>query len=321
MSGKGPTPTVDRKFWPKLTWALLLIGAMTQPHAEVWRFALIGDTPYSDYERAELPKMLEVIADNQVEFVAHIGDIKSGKDRCDDSLFDDRHRLFNASRVPFVYVPGDNEWADCDRVSNGSYVPAERLNKLRSLFWSNDLSLGQKKLTLERQRGNYPEHSRFRIGPVLFVTINLPGGNNNWGMTSQPTEEFLNRNPVVLAWLKENFALARREKLAGIVFLFQANPGFTHFSQGLPHRGYQEFLELLRHEASQFTGQVVVVHGDSHISRVDHPLRDKQGRTLNNFTRVETHGYPIMGWTRGIVDTESPTLFRFETLPWPPKKP
>ena len=136
MSGKGPTPTVDRKFWPKLTWALLLIGAMTQPHAEVWRFALIGDTPYSDYERAELPKMLEVIADNQVEFVAHIGDIKSGKDRCDDSLFDDRHRLFNASRVPFVYVPGDNEWADCDRVSNGSYVPAERLNKLRSLFWS-----------------------------------------------------------------------------------------------------------------------------------------------------------------------------------------
>ena len=321
MISKIEASTVNRKFWPKLKWVLLLIGAMTQAHAEVWRFAVIGDTPYSDYERAEVPKMLEAIANSQVEFVAHIGDIKSGKDRCDDSLFADRHDLFNASRVPFVFVPGDNEWSDCDRVSNGSYAPLERLNKVRQLFWRDGLSLGQKKIPLGHQPGNYPEHTRFRLGPVLFVTLNLPGGNNNWGMTGQPSPEFLERNPVVIDWLKENFALARRDKLTGIVLLFQANPGFTHFNQGFGHHGYREFLELLRQETSQFTGQVVAVHGDSHISRIDHPLRDNQGRPMGNFTRVETHGYPIMGWTRGIIDTESPTLFRFETHPWPPKKP
>ena len=313
-------PTVNRKFWPKLKWFLLFIGMMSQAHADVWRFALIGDTPYSEHERAELPKMLEAIADSHVEFVAHIGDIKSGSQHCDDSLFEDRRQLFTASRVPFVYVPGDNEWSDCDRVSNGSYVPLERLNKLRSLFWSDGFSLGQKKLTLERQPGNYPEHARFRLGPVLFVTLNLPGGNNNWGLTRQPSPEFLARNPVVIDWLKENFALARRDKLAGIVLLFQANPGFTHFNQGFAHQGYREFLALLHHETSQFIGQVVAVHGDSHISRIDRPLRDKEGRLLNNFVRVETHGYPIMGWTRGYIDTESPALFRFETRPWPPKQ-
>ena len=167
MSGNKVIPTVNRKFWPKLKWVLFLVGAMTQAHADVWRFAVIGDTPYSDYERAELPKMLEAIVDSQVEFVAHLGDIKSGGDRCDDSLFADRHGIFNAARVPFVYIPGDNEWSDCDRVSNGSYDPVERLNKLRNLFWRDGLSLGQKKLKLERQPGHYPEHARFQLGPVL----------------------------------------------------------------------------------------------------------------------------------------------------------
>jgi hypothetical protein len=312
---------VNRKFWPKLKWAMLLIALMNPAHAEIWRFAVIGDTPYSERERDELPKMLDAIADSQVAFVAHIGDIKSGGQRCDDSLFEDRRQVFNATRVPFVLVPGDNEWSDCDRVSNGSYDPLERLSKLRGLFWADGLSLGQKKIPVERQPGKYPEHARFRLGPVLFVTLNVPGGNNNWGLTSQPSAEFLARNPVVLDWIKENFALARREKLAGIVLLFQANPSFAHFNQGFAHHGYRDFLELLHHETSQFTGQVVAIHGDSHISRIDRPLRDKQGRPLSNFTRVETHGYPIMGWTRGIIDSESPALFRFETHPWPPKAP
>jgi len=235
--------------------------------------------------------------------------------------FTDRHEIFNASRVPFVFVPGDNEWSDCDRMSNGSYVPLERLSTLRSLFWRDSQSLGQKTMPLERQPGTYPEHARFRLGPVLFVTFNLPGGNNNWGLTGQPGAEFLARNPVVIDWLKENFALARRDKLAGIVLLFQANPEFKHFSQGLGHHGYRDFLEQLRHETALFPGQVVAVHGDTHMSRIDHPLRDKDGRPMGNFTRVETYGYPIMGWTRGIIDSESTTLFRFEAHPWPPKQP
>lgn len=299
--------------------AALLVAWTALAGAETWRFALIGDTPYSDYERAELPKMLDAIADHHVDFVAHIGDIKHGSARCDDAVFADRHRLFEASRVPFVFVPGDNEWTDCERLSNGSYDPVERLAKLRSLFWTDALSLGQQKIALERQPGAYPEHSRFRLGPVLFVTLNLPGGNNNYGMTAEPRAEFRARNPAVLAWVRENFALARRDKLKGIVLLFQANPGFTHFAQKMAHRGYREFLETLRRETLLFPGQVVVVHGDTHISRIDHPLRDAGGQKLANFTRVETFGYPSMGWTRGIIDSDSPALFRFETHAWPEK--
>lgn len=303
----------------RLVFALLAALTVGLAQAEIWRFALIGDTPYSDHERAELPKMLDAIADSHAEFVAHIGDIKHGRDRCDDALFADRYQLFNASRIPFVFIPGDNEWADCDRVNNGAYDPLERLNALRALFWSSPQSLGQKTLTQARQAGNYPEHARFRLGPVLFVTLNLPGGNNNWGLTETPREEWRQRMPVVQAWLKDSFALAKREKLAGVVLLFQANPGFRHFSQGLGHRSYRDFLTLLRDETLAFPGQVVAVHGDTHTSRIDQPLRDAQGKTLANFTRVETHGYPLMGWTKGFIDTEQPRLFRFEAYSWPGK--
>ena len=295
--------------------ALLLIFAQWA-QAETWHFGLIGDVPYSEYERAELPHMIKAINASQVSFIAHIGDIKSGKDRCDDALYRERHADFARSAAPFIYVPGDNEWSDCDRVSNGAYQPLERLGKLREIFWQDAYSLGIRKIPLERQAGAYAEHSRFRLGPVLFVTLNLPGGNNNFGLTDEPSKEFQSRNPKVLAWVKESFALARHEKLAGIALLFQANPAFKRFAQEIGHRGYQDFLKLLREETMNFPGQVLVVHGDSHNSQIDHPLRDDQGKKLPNFTRVETFGYPDMGWTRGTIDTSSPTLFHFELQRW-----
>ena len=287
--------------------------------AETWRFALIGDTPYSESERRELPRMLDAIAASHVDFIAHVGDIKNGQSRCDDEVFRDRQQLFDSVPLPFVFVPGDNEWTDCARLSNGAYDPLERLAALRTLFWQRPDSLGRNKIALERQPGAYREHSRFRIGPVLFVTLNLPGDDNNYGKRDQPKPEFSERNPAVIAWMKDSFALAQRERLAGIILLFQANPGFAHFSEGLGHRGFKDFLESLRRETLRFPGQVVAVHGDTHHSRIDQPLRDADGKTIANITRVETFGYPLMGWTRGIVDSDAPALFRFETHPWPPR--
>ena len=120
----------------RLLLAVAMSCAAQLASAETWRFALIGDTPYSDTERAELPKMLAAITEQQVAFIAHIGDFKSGATRCDDATFEDRLRLFDASRVPFIFVPGDNEWTDCDRINNGAYDPLERLGKLPSCFGS-----------------------------------------------------------------------------------------------------------------------------------------------------------------------------------------
>lgn len=309
---------MTKKSFPRrLLPAVALAVLSCSGNADTWRFALIGDTPYTNHERTQLPKMLSAIADSKIDVIIHIGDFKSGSSACSDEVFADRFALFNSSHPPFVFVPGDNEWTDCERLNNGGYEPLERLAKLRQVFWSTQQSLGQKPLTLERQAGAYPEHARFRLGPALFVTFNLPGGNNHWGMTDTPSAEYLARHPATIAWLKDAFTLARGEKIRMLVLLFQANPGFKHHAQGLAHRGYRDFLETLREETQGFPGQVVVVHGDTHMNRIDQPMRDQAGRLMNNLVRVETFGSPFMGWTTGIIDSDTSAPVRFETHPWP----
>ena len=294
--------------------ALLIAGTV---RSETWDFVLIGDTPYDDYERRELPLMLNELTAENPAFIIHAGDIKKGTSRCSDELFLDRRALFDAAKLPFIYVPGDNEWTDCRHLSAGHFDPDERMRRLREIFFAEPFSLGKNRLPVEQQPGAYPEHLRWQRGRVLFITLNVPGPNNNYGMGLTPRAEFLARNPVLIDWLKQGFATARRDKLAGIVITMQANPHLKHFTAGLTHSGYRELLETLREETINFPGQVLLVHGDTHAQHIDQPLRHPQTkRPIANFTRVETFGYPFMGWVKVIVDSEQSPLFRFEVHPY-----
>lgn len=287
-------------------------------HAETWRFAVIGDTPYSDYERREMPNLLKAIADEHPALIVHAGDFKLSSARCSDELFLDRMNLFNSSSVPFIYTPGDNEWTDCKHLSAGRYDPLERLDRLRKLFFDKPASLGKVQIPVEQQSADAPENLRWQLGPVVFVSLNVPGPNNNFGMTAQPAAEFLSRNPILTDWLKQGFAKAKRDHAAGIVILMQANPGFKHFTAGLGHSGYRGLLEALQTETLDFAGHVLLVHGDTHWHRIDHPLyHPGSSEPIANFTRLETFGYPFMGWVKVIIDTETPTLFRFESHSYP----
>lgn len=292
---------------------LSLAGAAT---GETWRFAAIGDTPYSDYERRELPHLLADIADQNPAFIVHVGDFKDSRAPCNDEMFLDRRALFDASRTPFIYVVGDNEWTDCQQVAAGRYDPVERLQRLRELFFAQPVSLGKQTLKVEQQAGGYSEHLRWRLGPVLFASLNVPGPNNNFGSGPAPSNEFLARNPPLIDWLRQAFAIARREQAAGIVIVMQANPGFKHHAAGLTHAGFRDLLAALQEETLAFPGQVLLIHGDTHWQRIDHPLRDPQTHLpIGNFTRLETFGYPLLGWVKVIIDSDDPRLFRFEVYP------
>lgn len=299
-------------------YALLLAGLWFagSVHAETWRFAVIGDTPYSAYERSELPRMLDDIADEHPGLIVHAGDFKDSRTICSDEVFLDRRTLFAASRVPLLYVVGDNEWTDCRQLAAGHFDPLERLQKLRELFFAEPRSLGRQTLLVEQQ-ANTPEHLRWRLGPVLFLSLNVPGPNNHFGLGSTPSDEYLARNPMLIDWLRQGFAVARREQAAGMVIVMQANPGFKHHAAGLTHAGYRNLLETLSTETLAFSGQVLLVHGDTHWQRIDQPLRHPKTKLpMTNFTRLETFGYPVMGWVKVIIDDELPQLFRFEVHPY-----
>lgn len=311
-AAKSPPHTMN-----KLLCAVFCFLLSCLAEAETWRFAVIGDTPYDEYETNELPRMLDEIAAEHPSFIVHAGDMKDSRSICSDALFLARRALFDASRVPLIFVPGDNEWIDCQSLPAGGYDPRERLEKLREIFFSVSQSLGRSPMPVEQQAADYPEHLRWRLGPVLFVSLNVPGPNNNYGRTAKPNDEFLARNPRVVEWLTQSFARARHAHLAGIVIVMQANPSFRHDAERLAHAGYRQLLDSLRRETMAFSGQVLLIHGDTHWQRVDQPLRNPlTNLPIANFTRLETFGYPFMGWVKVIIDSEHDRLFRFEVRPY-----
>jgi len=64
--------------------------------------------------------------------------------------------------------------------------------------------------------------------------------------------------------------------------------------------------------SSSYDKPVAYLHGDTHIFRIDKPLYSlKTKRVFENFTRVETFGWPDSHWVRVTVDPADPQLFRF----------
>ncbi len=296
--------------------AMLIPGPPPQAVEEPFTFALMGDTPYSRFERAHMPTLLERMASAGARFILHVGDFKSGQTPCSDAVFEDRLTLFDHQPLAFILTPGDNEWMDCGRSSAGGFDPLDRLAWLRAHFFPPGRSLGTHPLPVVSQAGDpshgvYRENLRWRVGPVLFATLNVPGPDNNWGGGADPTPEYSARQAANSAWLATAFDIARRERLAAVVVAFQADPGFEDAASGRPQRGFRALLDQLREEAENFSGQLVIAHGDSHIHRIDHPLFDRQGRPLPRVTRVETHGFPFMGWVEVRVTPGATPLFRF----------
>ena len=277
-------------------------------------FALVGDTPYFPFEEQAFASMLATLDAEPLAFVVHVGDLKAARTPCDDALFMERKRLFDASRHPFVFIPGDNEWTDCHASGTD---PIERLAALRRIFFAGDESLGERRISLTRQSSDprfsdYRENVRWIYGGVLFVALNVPGSNNNLGRTAEMDAEHRRRMAAVLDWLDESMQLAERRQVPGVVILIHADPGFDGKAQrrrGAPD-GYTELRNALRTHAREFGRPVLLGHGDGHVFRNDHPLRDAaSGVPLANFTRVEMPGAPAAEAVIVNVDPTSPAVF------------
>ncbi len=303
--------------------ALLVFTSTGAVHAEQsekktpkFDFALIGDMPYNNTD--QVGKFNNLIASTNGEklaFLVHDGDFKSGGTLCDNETFLHRKNLFDTSKHPFIYIPGDNEWTDCHRANNGSYDPLERLQFLRDLFYPTDRSLGQRTLQLVRQSDDpayakFRENVRWSYGDVMFVGLHVVGSNDNLGRTSEMDSEHYERNAANLSWMKQAFALAKENDHRGIMLVMQANPEFE-LSETDPRRsGYNAFLAELEAQTLAFAKPVVLVHGDSHYFRIDKPLIAKSTKArIENFSRVETFGAYDVHWLRVTVDPKDPNLF------------
>ncbi|HYH51043.1 MAG TPA: hypothetical protein VEG38_15960, partial [Acidimicrobiia bacterium] len=260
-------------------------------------FGLVGDTGYSSSSVEKFLRVRDAMNAASLEFVGHVGDIKSGNDPCPDSVYTVNLERFNDFDHPLVYTPGDNEWRDCSD-------KRDRLAFLREVFYPDDLSLGDRSLPLVRQSADFPENVVWHHGPVTFVTLHNVGSDNN-----ARSSEFGPRNEANLAWMDAAFDAARARNSAAVVIMSHANPGFPPDAESRASKdGFEPHMEALRAHVQEWGRPVLYVHGDTHTYRVDHPT--VLGTSLPNLTRVEVYGPSDENWVRVDYDPTDPELFR-----------
>jgi hypothetical protein len=278
-------------------------------------FALIGDFPYFAFETAVMRRVFASF-DPAIRFVIHVGDIKGGKDRCDDALLASRAALLDESPVPLLYTPGDNEWTDCARASAGGHDPLERLQWLRQRFFARALPLGQHAAAFARDSGltrqiddpagGLPENLQWRAPGARFVSVNLSGSNNALGSSAASRQEVASRNAHNARWLDDAFRRATRSRDPVVFVVAHANPRFDRHASSLsnPSRpdAYRDFRSTLLRLSAAFPGQTVLLHGDTHRHAVE-PLAER-------LLRVECFGSPFSDrWVRlSVRPGENPVV-------------
>jgi hypothetical protein len=273
--------------------------------ANAYEIGLFGDMPYGDVGRSQFPNVIADMNAHDLAFNAFDGDIKNGKERCDQWQYDQAATNFASFEAPTIYIPGDNEWTDCDRASNGSYDPNERLALVRRMFDQTPNSLGKHTISLVRQSAEYPENVRWERGGVTYIGLNVPGSDNNapqfdtaGHQIDGDATEYAARNAANLAWLKDSFDAASAAKSIAVMVVIQADM----WSTADPTAHFADTKRELARQAIDFGRQVVLVNGDSHVFREDKPLTDALGVPLQNFTRVQTFGSDQNHWVSATVD-------------------
>ena len=303
--------------------------------------AVIGDTPYGAAQIEDFPSLLAAIdADQRISSVVHLGDIKNGSSRCDDSYFAQIFAGFSTLTIPLVYTPGDTEWTDCHRANNGAYDPLERLEALRKLFYPvPGLALGgsfKQVLTQTDDAGfeKFVENQLWFEASVAFGTVHVVGSNDSkvpW-YTDDTTgtkvddparrdAERAARNAASLAWIDRLFNVAVEQNAAGVVLLMQADM-FDAFSVAnhVPLDAFDTITQKIAARAKAFAKPVLLLQGDSHFFIADKPL--ESGNPLHgvtiavpNLTRIVVQGStsaPLTEWLRLHVDPATPAVFTWE---------
>ena len=315
--------------------------------------AIIGDIPYGPARIAAFPAdIAQINTDPTVSQVVHLGDIKNGSSRCDTSYFEQIRADFDQFEDPLIYTPGDNEWTDCHRASNGGYQPAgrqidgapivtpgpSRLDEVRRIFFDRPgRTLGRDPLRVDAQGGRFVENVAWSAARVQFGVLNVPGSNNDllpwFGVAETPQlaqlqqREYERRNRADLRWLERIFSGARRTHARAVVLGIQADmwdPAIT--GDPVQYSGFTDLVRSLARQARAFGRPVLLLNGDSHVYESDTPLADPAATNATiygvpvavpNLRRVTVDGSDNADdYLRLHVDPRTAGVFSWERVPF-----
>ena len=245
-------------------------GALAAPGDQAgFEFAVLGHSFKAGPDDAPLKKAIAETSAFNAAFVVATG-IKAASESCSDKLYGQRKDLLDASAPPLIVSLSASDWASC-RNSRGRINAIERLNRLRDVYFADDQSLGQRKLTLSRLSStakfrSYAENAHWEYGGVLFATVNLPANNNHFLPEAGRNSEFEDRLVANRSWLQRLFAMAQRKQLDGIVLFSDGDVGVLDDDDSslLPsfsskQDGFAGPRKQIRTLAKKFSGKVLLV--------------------------------------------------------------
>ncbi|MBH54838.1 MAG: hypothetical protein CMI18_10890 [Opitutaceae bacterium] len=237
----------------------------------VLTIAVMGDVPYGltgeerEREKAMLrTQIADLNANDSVEFVVHVGDIKKGQPPCVPEVYDAVVEILKTSNKPLFIIPGDNEWNDCADPTEAWKLWDTRFMRFEE-NWPNNLGA-------ERQEERV-ENFAFVHQNIVFLGINLVGGR-----VHDPAE-WQDRIQDNNQWIRDQF-LKYRDEVQGAVLFGHANPGKklrTAFQYS--NEAFRPFVELLDKESeSIFPKPILFIHGDGHRWIEDNPFPNAGNR-------------------------------------------
>ena len=273
--------------------------------AEPVRFVAFGDVPYcraaetcaAEVERVE--RLMAAINAARPAFSIFLGDTKAGGEVCTDAVVLRALAWMGRADHPMLYTPGDNEWTDCWQARSGSFDPLDRLRLIRERYFAGTPHLGRGNLAVVRQpeadpaHPLYVENARWVLDGVVFLTLHVPGSNNNLPIepggrpeSSPPAEaEWRARDAANRAWLEAGFAEAAHFNARGVVVAMQADMFFTRVCGLDADSGYRATIDTLARAAAGFGRPVLLLNGDKHVFVRDQPLPEAP-----NLTRIMVPG-------------------------------
>lgn len=334
-----------------------IAGDHGKPHPKPLTVAVFGDWPYSTALLDIAPLLLDSVNnDPDVSLVIHVGDIHSGSMPCTGAGLDPIpagadpgwnqgiFTIFEQFTDPVVYTPGDNEWTDCHKTKESSSgYPLNELSAVRSLFFPDPgYTIGGEQKEVNSQAVEYnPKHPTdaqfvenvmWKQSDVVFVTLNVPGSNNDGLAWSGGTGAFLDeparlqevaeRNAANLRWLDRAFKKAN--KAAAVVIAVQADMWDPEAIGGDGLEGYDDFVQALADHAVAFRRPVLLLNGDSHLYGADQPLADPTSATgvihhtqaVPNLTRITVQGSTNTPneWLKLTINPHSPDVFTWQNV-------
>ena len=333
--------------------------------------AVTGDWPYSQLLLDNASRLLNSVnADRSVSLAVHLGDIHFGSGPCTSADIlppiplsnpgwnQKVYFQFQQFNAPLVYTPGDNEWTDCHKTKQkASGAPLKELASVRNLFFAKPgQTLGRNEKRVRSQAkyfdpafpadAQFVENVMWQASRVVFVTLNLPGSNNDglpWkGGTDVPLrfldeaarmKEVEDRNAANSRWLQAAFNEAAEEDAKAVVILTQADM-WDHEAAGLPPNpfpgdgldGYTAFVHQLAALTLEFGRPVLLLNGDSHVYGTDRPLADPSStnglihgtQPVPNLTRITVQGSAVAPaeWLRLTIDPRTAEVFSWTNVPY-----